>query len=75
MAGCPVDADHARDHNAGRCTGCGCSACLSRNTAEAVQNHFRTAGVEFLKGLRLLLDTSIQELEPKPKTGSKITVE
>ncbi len=47
---------------------CGC-------TAEAVQNHFRTAGVEFLKGLRLLLDTSIQELEPKPKTGSKITVE
>jgi len=47
---------------------CGC-------TAEAVQNHFRTAGVEFLKGLRLLLDTSIQGLEPKPKTGSKITVE
>ena len=47
---------------------CGC-------TAEAVQNHFRTAGVEFLKGLRLLLDTSINSLEPKPKTGSKITVE
>lgn len=49
-------------------TSCGCSA-------EAIQNHFRTAGVEFLKGLRLLIDTSIQELEPKPKTGSKITVE
>lgn len=49
-------------------TSCGCNA-------EAVQNHFRIAGVEFLKGLRLLLDTSIEELEPKPKTGSKITVE
>lgn len=51
-----------------RGTGCGCNA-------EAVEQHFRAAGVEFLKGLRLLIDTSIQELEPKPKTGSKITVE
>ncbi|MCA2969365.1 MAG: hypothetical protein INH43_12685 [Acidobacteriaceae bacterium] len=51
-----------------RGTGCGCNA-------EAIEQHFRAAGVEFLKGLRLLIDTSIQELEPKPKTGSKITVE
>ena len=47
---------------------CGC-------TAEAVQNHFRTAGVEFLKGLRLLLDTSINNLEPQPNPGSTLTVE
>lgn len=54
--------------NKPRGSACGCNAAM-------IEQHFRAAGVEFLKGLRLLIDTSIQELEPKPKTGSKITVE
>ena len=42
--------------------------------AEASE-HFRNAGVEFLKGFRELLDLQIQALSPKETKGTKVSVE
>ena len=45
----------------------GCLLCtvlpmLERRWSEATQNHFRNSRVEFLKGLRALLDDRIEHL-------------
>ncbi len=37
--------------------------------------HFRNAGVEFLKGFRELLDLQIEALSPKETKGTKLNVE
>ena len=37
--------------------------------------HFRNAGVEFLKGFRELLDLQIQALSPKETKGTKLSVD
>ena len=37
--------------------------------------HFRNAGVEFLKGFRELLDLQIHALSPKETKGTKLNVD
>ena len=37
--------------------------------------HFKNARVEFLKGIRDLLDQRIDSLSEKPRTGTKLNVE
>ena len=34
------------------------------------REHFRTARVEFLKGMRAVLDVRIEQMSREPKTGS-----
>jgi len=43
--------------------------------SEAAGEHFRNAGLEFLKGFRELLDQRIQSLSQKPSKGTKLNVE
>ena len=40
-----------------------------------VFDHFRTAGVEVLLGLRAILDAQIEALTRKPRKGTKVRVE
>ena len=41
----------------------------------AAGEHFRNARLEFLKGVRELLDQRITSLSEKPRTGTKLNVE
>lgn len=42
---------------------------------EVAQAHFRAARVEFLKGLRAILDRRIEELSKCETKGTKVSVE
>jgi hypothetical protein len=43
---------------------------------ESVKQHFRTARIEFLKGLRAILDQRIADLSRAPQQkGAKVSVE
>jgi hypothetical protein len=41
----------------------------------AAGEHFKNARLEFLKGVRELLDQRIHSLSEKPRTGTKLNVE
>lgn len=43
--------------------------------SEDVQSHFRTARIEFLKGLRAILDERIEKLSATPSRGTSIPVD
>jgi hypothetical protein len=43
--------------------------------SDAAGEHFRNAGLEFLKGFRELLDQRIQSLSQKQNKGTKLNVE
>ncbi len=43
--------------------------------SDATRNHFRTSRVEFLKGVRTLLDERIASLERHEAKGTHVTVE
>jgi hypothetical protein len=72
------------DRPAGSTGGCGCQGAgpiltdfMKRMAPdEQVRQHFRTARIEFLKGLRAIIDQRIDDLSKsqQPK-GSKIVVE
>jgi hypothetical protein len=51
------------------------SALLDHCWPEPVQEHFRNARVEVLKGIRGLLDARIEHLSRHPQKGAKVTVE
>ena len=48
---------------------------LERLWPEATRDHFRNSRVEFLKGLRSLLDDRIAHLSQQERRGTKVTVE
>ncbi|HEX3878484.1 MAG TPA: hypothetical protein VHW24_15955 [Bryobacteraceae bacterium] len=62
-------------------TGPGCFVCetaipmMKRFWSEATRDHFRNARVEFLKGVRSLIDTRIAHLSPDEHKGTHVTVE
>jgi hypothetical protein len=43
--------------------------------SEEVSQHFRTARLEILKGLRAMLDEQITGMSEAPKQGTKFSVE
>jgi hypothetical protein len=43
--------------------------------SEQVAGHFRQARIEFLKGLRQILDNRIENLQQRDEGGTKINVE
>jgi predicted amidohydrolase len=59
----------------------GCFVCetvkpfLEHCWSDATRDHFRTSRVEFLKGIRSLLDARIDRLSREPKKGTHVTVE
>ena len=59
----------------------GCYYCLNvkpflgKAWSEATQDHFRSARVEFLKGVRSLLDDRIANLARHETKGTHVTVE
>ena len=61
--------------------GSGCFFCttaipiMERMWSEATRDHFRTSRVEFLKGLRSLIDDRIAHLSQDEAKGTKVTVE
>jgi Uncharacterized protein containing a Zn-ribbon (DUF2116) len=59
----------------------GCFVCgtaipmLERLWSDATKDHFRNSRVEFLKGLRSLLDDRIAHLSRDERKGTHVTVE
>ena len=43
--------------------------------SEGAKKHFVQARVEFLKGLRAIIDRKIDEISKEPEKGAKVTVE
>ena len=43
--------------------------------SDATQDHFRNSRIEFLKGIRSLLDERIESLSRKQAKGTHVTVE
>lgn len=66
---------------AGSCLVCEASEKLGRlfkefGPSEEVVNHFRQSRIEFLKGIRTILDERIEHLQhPHQQKGAKINVE
>ena len=48
---------------------------LERCWSEATRDHFRNSRVEFLKGMRSLLDDRIAHLSHEERKGTHVTVE
>ena len=59
----------------------GCFICttaipmLERWWSEATHDHFRNSRIEFLKGIRSLLDDRIAHLSQQERKGTHVTVE
>jgi hypothetical protein len=51
------------------------SRAFDRYWSEATQGHFRNSRIEFLKGIRSLLDDRIAHLSRTETRGTKVTVE
>ncbi|MGA2267988.1 MAG: hypothetical protein ABSH44_05905 [Bryobacteraceae bacterium] len=58
----------------------GCFFCtmlpmIERRWSEATRGHFKNSRVEFLKGLRSLIDDRIAHLSQEEAKGTRVTVE
>jgi len=59
----------------------GCFVCttaipmLERLWSEATNDHFRNSRIEFLKGIRSLIDNRIAHLSHQERKGTHVTVE
>lgn len=62
--------------HAGGCFVCDVARPFLRNLwTDATRNHFRNSRVEFLKGVRSLLDDRIERLSRHEQKGQRVTVE
>ncbi len=61
-------------HESG-CFFCSVLPMLERRWSEATQSHFRNSRVEFLKGVRALLDDRIAHLTREERKGTHVVVE
>ncbi len=59
----------------GGCFFCAVLPMLERRWSEASRGHFRNARVEFLKGIRSLIDERIERLAREERKGTHVTVE
>lgn len=71
--------EHAHTHNSERCIFCEATDSMkeflrSRGPSEEARGHFRQARVEFLKGIRRLIDDRIDRVQQSGQ-GTRITVE
>jgi hypothetical protein len=78
-----TDSENAQKHTGSAHCDCGCMGAgplFSRvlhmfDPPAAADQHFKQARIEFLKGLRSLLDHRIESLSHGPVKGTRITVE
>jgi hypothetical protein len=60
----------------GGCLFCTTLPVIEKMWSDATGDHFRHSRIEFLKGLRSLLDTKISHLsKEQPQAGAHVTVE
>jgi hypothetical protein len=59
----------------GTCFFCTMMPLLERRWSEATRGHFRSSRVEFLKGIRSLIDDRISRLSAEERKGSHVVVE
>jgi hypothetical protein len=59
----------------GGCFYCSVMPLLKRRWNEATRGHFRNSRVEFLKGIRSLLDDRISRLSAEERKGTHVTVD
>jgi hypothetical protein len=57
------------------CPLCAILPLLERRWSEATRGHFRASRVEFLKGIRSLIDDRIERLSREEAKGAHVTVE
>jgi hypothetical protein len=57
------------------CFFCAMLPLIERRWTEATRGHFRNSHVEFLKGLRSLIDDRIAHLSKEEARGTRVTVE
>ncbi len=60
---------------AGGCFFCTVLPMLERRWSEASRGHFTNARIEFLKGIRSLIDDRITHLSTEERKGTRVTVE
>ena len=71
----PTAETHHHDHAHG-CFFCATALpLLERLWPEATRDHFRNSRIEFLKGIRSLLDERIAHLSRKESRGTRVAVE
>jgi hypothetical protein len=64
---------HRHDHG---CLFCGVALpIIERLWPETTRDHFRNSRIEFLKGIRSLLDERIAQLSRKEPRGTKVAIE
>jgi hypothetical protein len=59
----------------GGCVFCTVLPMLERRWSEASRGHFKNARIEFLKGVRSLLDDRIEQLSEEERKGTRVVVE
>jgi hypothetical protein len=59
----------------GGCLFCAVLPMLERRWPEASRGHFKNARIEFLKGVRGLLDDRIERLSREERKGARVVVE
>jgi hypothetical protein len=63
-------------HSEGGCFVCQVARPFLRHLwTDATRNHFRNSRVEFLKGVRSLIDSRIEHLSGHEQKGERVTVE
>lgn len=58
-----------------QCFFCTMMPLLERRWHEATKGHFRNSRVEFLKGIRSLIDDRIERMSREERKGTHVTVE
>jgi len=59
----------------GGCLFCTVLPMLERRWSEASRDHFKNARIEFLKGVRSLVDDRIEQLSREERKGARVVVE
>jgi hypothetical protein len=75
-----TDAAGATRHAHDDCICCEASAAIGRlfraiRPSEKVSGHFRQSRIEFLKGIRTILDERIDDIGRTPNKGTRIVVD
>ena len=69
-------AAHTHNHQAQGCFLCATAIPLLQHFwSDATKDHFRNSRIEFLKGMRSLIDDRIAHLSRDERKGSHVTVE
>jgi hypothetical protein len=70
----------SEEHDHKHCVCCEANDAISRvlkmmGSSEEVSGHFRQSRIEFLKGVRALLDERIEHLDKSATKGTRVVVE